>query len=109
MGRMLDIPRKTRGQGGTLFTALNEMSDLLRKPWILPATLRVIGGPVQDGDVEWNMNKLVQLVEVTVILHIWLKFVKIHRSGTSVKAKVSDKFNYNVAVLTPESIEEFKK
>lgn len=48
------------------------MSDLLRKPWLLPAALHTLGHSIDSDANEHAPPKLIQLVEVPFLLKVKL-------------------------------------
>lgn len=85
------------------------MGDLLRKPWLLPAALQSLGHVIDADSNDCTPPKLIQVVEVHVNIAtiILIHALQMHPSSRCAKARVSDKFNYCIAVFTKNALQQF--
>ncbi len=67
------------------------MSDVLRNPWLLSAALYFLGQPNQT---QISSPQLAQLTDI-------------QQDGEFAKGKISDKFNFNIAIISPDAIKTF--
>lgn len=85
------------------------MSDLLREAWLLPAALHTLGAPEYAGQAQSiQAPKLGQLLKVTPAAVPASHASQVTRQEACVKATISDKFNYNLAIITSDCLRQFQ-